>query len=597
MYAKSHMAIERFRLARERRQRRIQIDSALAAKKTPSEHAAAVPYNEFGPHHSAPDNTPYTQEPKTTADKWKSFAKVAVPIVAVGVGTALVGQEIAKRRKDDKSDAKPKEKLLARFATNIVDRAISSDKTPQNTIKNEKGDSKKENKDTKYNEELAAWINEATGVTMTAAGAGVVAGLLGVMGITIEPHRNLTHKSLKPHEWISKAIRFEQKTLGVKDLTIWAAAHRGHHRWTDFRAKRFIHAARAVEWIQKEEAAGRKVDVEVPKHFKHFDPRVPEFPADRAIKIGQMAEFDAASRMGDAFERPTNYTSDQIKEMLYPEEEDFYPDYKKKKPDDYTSDEIMDMLTSDPHSPLYEPGTNGVRGTFKNNFSRYKYRADLFRNRPEFKDPDLQTENDKLPPEERKDEKVWPYVVAGFALPAAGVLLSRGKYEPKDFAIAAIGGAAVNGARAGLEIFGGNTTNALGHSGDAIDLVRKLFKKDYLIPINPDGTLATDTTLAGVVGKIISLLTLDEVGRQKDHHDRPGEPAYSAAQGAQKWMEATWGSSLEAIANSSIPLFEPGEGFDLDEDERRPDDPHKAMDLVMLTRREQRVKEEYELAA
>lgn len=573
-------------LERERRVRRRKIETALAAR---AEQSATIPDQSLSilddrpPHHDSPSALPYTQETPTRTEKLKKIAKVAVPIIATGVAAALVGREISKRRKNpDQKKESRKERFITRIASNIAERV---------------GDKAGENKKEKYNERLAEWIKEATGVSVTSAAAGLVAGVLGVMGITIEPHRNLTHKSLKPHEWIRKAIRFEQKTLGVKDLTVWAAAHRGHHRWTDFRAKRFIHAFRAVEWMKKEEAAGRKVNIEIPTHFRHFDPRVPEFPAERAIRIGELAELDAASRMGDAFERPTTYTPEQLKKMLYPEEEDYYPDYQKDDPDNNTSDRIMDHLTSDPHSPLYEPGSNGVRGTFKNNFRRYQARADFFRMRPEFKDPDLITENDRLPPEERKVEKSWPYVVAGFALPAAGVLFARGKYKPEDFATAAIGGAIANGARAGLEIFGGNTTNALGHSGDAVDLVRKLFKKEYLIPINPDGTLATDTTLAGIIGKIISLLTLDEVGRQWDHHKRPGDPVYSAAQGAKRWMEATWGSTLEAAAKSPLPLFELGEGFDLEEGERRPDDPHEAMDLVMLTRREQREREMYALAA
>lgn len=501
-----------------------------------------------------------------SGDKWKSRAKTAAVLTA-GAVVLVGGHELAKRSN-------------IKNAARVLYSAGKGHLFSENNLEGTKS-------------KLAKGLKETANVVIPAVELGAVGAGAGVAGITVLLHREITHKSIKTNKWVRRLIEFEQKTLGVNRPDEWGKVHRHHHRWTDGKALRFIQAARAIEWIQQEKVAGRTVDVEIPTHFKNFDPKVKEFPADRVIQIGRLAEEEVIERMGDAYERPKNYTQDQLREILYPQERDYYPDQVLKKgPDEYTSDEIVDHLTSDPHSPFYERGPNPVKVTFKKNPTRYGARKDFLHLRPEFADPDLLTEQDKLPREERIEPKKWPYVVAGFAIPTAAILLTRGKYEPKDIVLAALGGSMANGVRAGLEVKGGDLVNAWGHSGSGRNIFRALFGRTFEIEVNERGTIAKNSAGTGIGGMMSSYGTLGEGGMQENHHLRPDLDWFSLADSTvQRVIDDPWGAGLHLLTLSGLPIVEPGEGFSLEPGERRPDIPHEAMDLITQTRREQREKD------
>jgi len=91
-----------------------------------------------------------------------------------------------------------------------------------------------------------------------------------------------------------------------------------------------------------------------------------------------------------------------------------------------------------------------------------------------------------------------------------------------------------------------------------------------------------------MIGRILSRITFDEVGGQDHHHHLPADIAYTNLTGWAAWKRAPWGSLVKSLAHSKrFPLINPGPGFDLKPGERRPDEPHPAMDIIHLRRAEQ----------
>lgn len=408
----------------------------------------------------------------------------------------------------------------------------------------------------------------------TILGGGAAAGFLGVAGITVEHHRNLTHRSLEPHPLVSALVRAEQSSIGVGDPTIWASVHRIHHEMTDASLFPFYKIAEAIEWTQRPENVGK---VDVPESFPHLDPFVPEFSRDEVVTIGSLAKDHLKEKLGDAYKEKTDYTADEIRDMLNPTSPRFvYPDYQHHE-GEWTQDDMAQVLLTDPHSPVLAGSENGVRRVALKNIGLYHNAASLYYDQPEMKPEDLQHPDGKNTRVRARD------VIAGFALPTAAVLFARGKYDKKSVAEAVVTGAAINTARVGMELVGGNVTNSMGHAGifDRSRLAQSLFRKKYDIQLNDDGSVTTDTVHSGILGKLLSWATLDEVGGQQQHHLYPEKIAYTSKEGLEAVKEAPWGSFLAYLAkNKHIPLFKEGQGFE----GTRPDVPHEGVLLIQQAR-------------
>lgn len=412
--------------------------------------------------------------------------------------------------------------------------------------------------------------------TALIVGAGGVGAVLGVAGITLRSHRELTHRSIELHPLLQKLSDLEQRSLGINQPTTWAAVHRIHHSMTDASLFPFYKINHAI-------AAAKERGIAVPESFGYLDPFVTSFSREQVEKIGTLADGEVRQRMGDTYVQPTFESNAEIEQILNPTGPTYYyPDYGKKT--DYTQDDIAHILLTDPHSPaLIGPlhRRNGVQTVVTKNAFLYKTTADMFRTKPDLKPEDLKTGN------EGKEKSTKPAVIGGIALPAAAVLLfraatKRGGFKPKDFAIAAATGATIYGVKAGLEVLGGGVVNSFGHAGklDSKELFRAALKRDYKIGLKPDGTLATDTVYSGVAGKLLSWATFDEVGGQAYHHANPEAIAYTARRGAKGWWDAPWGSFIASIAKSKIPLINEGKGFD----GPRPDVPHEGVMLIQKAR-------------
>jgi hypothetical protein len=410
--------------------------------------------------------------------------------------------------------------------------------------------------------------------------AGVGLGILGGMGITLRHHRELTHRSVDLHPALRASIDFEQRTNGVGDPTIWAAVHRIHHHFPDATLYPYYRIARAVDWIT--ENPDKADGVVIPKTVPHLDPYVEEFDMKDVLEVGNHAKEYVKNRLGKDYEPPKDYSPAQLEEELYPKTPQyFYPTGEKHK-GRYSQELIADILLGDPHSPVRvpPPERNGVRGVLKGNFTMYRRAANMFRARPDLKPEDLQHEDGKNKTYSRYD------VLAGIAVLSTAALIRRGKFTPKDVAIAALAGLAIAGVKAGYEVLGGNIVNSFGHAGvlDSRRITRALAGKEYKPKLNPDGTLSADSVGAGFLGDLFSLMTLDEVGGQDEHHNAPEKIAFTSKKGLESLRQAPWGNFLSALAkNKYFPLINPGSGFS----GRRPDLPNPAMEIIHRRRIEQ----------
>lgn len=413
--------------------------------------------------------------------------------------------------------------------------------------------------------------------------AGIGAGVLGGVSITLRHHRELTHRSVTLHPLLQDAIDFEQRTLTVEPR-IWAAVHRIHHQMADATLAPFYRIARAVNWIRdnSEETRG----VVVPETFPFLDPYVDRFKFEDVMEIGNMAIELMKERMGVQYRAPEKYTPRQLKTLLNPTEPRYWYSIREHRGDEYTQEELADILLGDPHSPVRvaPPDLNGVRFILAHTTGLYKMTADLFKAHPQLMPKDLQTEDGQV-------KKYGNFDLAlGFAIPSMAVLIARGRLGPKDVLTAAVAGSAINGMRIGFLIFGGKLVNSLGHAGtmNKGEVARVIRSQEYTPKLNPDGTVATDTSDNSWLGRFFSRMTFDEVGGQKEHHEDTGKIAYTSKKGFKAWMEAPWGSLVSALARSKyFPLINPGDNFNLKVGEIRPDQPHPAVEIIQRLRAEQ----------
>lgn len=414
------------------------------------------------------------------------------------------------------------------------------------------------------------------------AATGVAAGLVGVAGITIRHHRELTHKSLELSERLQKAIDLEQRSLGVKEAGPWASVHEIHHAMRDATLFPFYRIYHAIE-----EAKTRGIPI--PDSFLHLDPGVDQFDRKTVETIGRMADTLVKDRLKHLYKPPAFTEDAEILKTLNPTEAQYhYPKrVRKNSAGEYTADELARLLLTDPHSPPLMRGENGVQSVAKSNISLYQVPADAFRFIPSIKPEHLQRPEDFQVKNEGADWKTRRAVIGGFAIPIAAMYAINRDYTWKGFGKAILEGAAINGIRIGTEVVGGNVTNSAGHMGDPVqtEIAQAFLNRTYKIKLKSDGTYSTNTVGKGLMGKLASWATLDEVGGQEVHHEKPWKIAYTDAEGRQAVIEAPWGSLLEYLAkNDSIADIKRGEGFGGKE---RPDVVHPAVKLIEDKRAEQ----------
>lgn len=417
---------------------------------------------------------------------------------------------------------------------------------------------------------------------ITATGLGL--GMLGVMGVTARHHRQLTHRSLEINPLLASVIDYEMRFYSP-DPIIWAAVHRLHHDFPDATLYPFWRKARAINWAEAnpDQAQG----VIIPDSYSHLDPFFDRLPKKDVLTIGHFAEENLKQRLGRAYEPQGALSKEELQRILNPTEPQYHYPKDLSHAGEYSQDEIARILLTDPHSPalIPPPEKNGVRGVLRRNVGLYGRASHLFWNRPDLIPEDLRT--DRVA--DHREGRIRDFI-EGSLLAATLVLLVKNRYEPEDFLKAIIAGTAINTVKLGLHIFGGNVTNSLGHAGVMTpDRFRQAIGgKEYKPTLNPDGTVSTDSVNGGLFGRLISMLTLDEVGGQDVHHRAPWQIAYTFKEGWEGWKETPWGKFLSVLADSKfVPFIRPNKGFDLKEGEIRPDMPHPAMDIIHLRRIEQ----------
>lgn len=415
----------------------------------------------------------------------------------------------------------------------------------------------------------------AVGAVLVAGGA--LQGMGAVAAITVHEHRELTHRSLETSPALRKYATFESDAI-AQDSRVWAAVHRLHHRYADATLYPFYKLARYAQARQDfANTAWGTAQPAMPNDFEKgiLDPFA-GFTLEQAIGIGKSAEAEIRDKLGDAYTPPNieefteaeaNHIIDTTKAKYY------YPQTKKPKNQPYTQDEKARILLTDPHSPaLTHPrgkNKNGVRQVLFSNIPLYRVTSKLFKDRPELMDKDLQKEPAS------KVEKKWLPPVAVYAANigavAVGSVLVRGKFGVAEAAFSVPAGAFMATVKIAIKLSGGNVTNSGGHAGQ-LQGIRGMYAHNRELKLSSDGSLSTDTSRAGFAGKLLSIMSLDEVGGQDKHHKNPHLIAYTLAKGWQKIKDAPWGSALQYLSARKKPvLVRPGKGFDLKEGESRPD--------------------------
>ncbi|MBI1862997.1 hypothetical protein HYS00_02670 [Candidatus Microgenomates bacterium] len=433
----------------------------------------------------------------------------------------------------------------------------------------------------------AEFIRPLAKATAVATAAGAAFGVAQSIGVTIEHHRRRAHQSLDPHPAISKTVRFVENTTAVESSS-WAAVHRElHHGHADASLSPFMNVARAIHWV--EEHPDEAGDIEIPESFPHLDPYVDAFSRDDVLTIGGHAIESLQDRMGDQYQPPETYSREQLDTLFHPEEPQYY--YKMeppKKDGDYSYEETEAILLRDPHSPILIPPDkkghqNGLRGVYKYNVPLFQHPRNLFKKHPEFKPVDLRD------PELSTAQKAAAWT-AGFLIASGAVFAARRDFSRKGVVIAAAAGSAANLARIPTYLNGGKITNAAGHFGpmDEQKLEEALFSRDSLPELNRDGSVSTNTVRAGILGKALGVLTLDEVGGQGDHHDYPENIPYTTKTGWEGFKEAPFGTVTKMIAESRLPFLNEGKQFDGIAKKDRPDMPTPGVLLIQRRRAEQR---------
>ena len=423
-----------------------------------------------------------------------------------------------------------------------------------------------------------------------AMAIGSLWGLADAAMLTIIQHRYLTHDSVKPDPALVELNKLSRSTLGSSENgpVYWADVHLDHHQFSDVALFPFIKVSRALNWLDEQKKQGLVPDIAIPERIDHLDPLVDDgrYPTELVRKIGDLGEAHAKAKLGALYTAPQQYTLEELQEILYPTEPDYlYPKFiRRTSIEDYSPDEMTRIVTQDPHSPPYADKLNGVREILMKGILPYYAAATVRELEPDVVEARLQ------PLLRRKKSNVLPKVLAGVALPAAGVFLWRRKFTKEDFAIAAATGALAAVTRAAQEAITAMGVNSAGHAGDELTtkvLLQAMFGREYKIKLHSDGTVASNTTGDGLIGKLINAASFGEIGGQEHHHNNPGHDKYSDKKGLAGWVDDPWGSFIDFLVRSDLPILQPGNNFGLPPGERRPDEPHPATLLIQEWRAKQ----------
>ena len=380
---------------------------------------------------------------------------------------------------------------------------------------------------------------------------------LSLMRTAVEDHRINTHESLEAPVRVEQAMRFGGAHL--TNTKRWAAVHTVHHSTPDANLFPFVELADLVDF-------GGVKPSNMPETMYGMDPVALEIDTATALAIGR-----SARTIVEGFYTPQEeYQVDDVARIFFSRDPRYFYEDKeimdaerKAGPMDFDPDNppnLVDIrfLLRDPHSPVLH--RQGIPGILRYNVSLYGYAETHFQQEafmPEY----LALDNvDRFLSDNRGKIRLG-YV----ALMMAAAVGTGGKYGKMDILRNATFGAASSGLAVVALIAGGNTTNALGHAGDLHALSFEEFMDGKVIPKH-DGTFTTNSPLLGP-------MSLDEVGGQKPHHDRPDLIAYTHDKGIRGFVAAPFGKTLEAMARNKI-VFKVGKNFGGD---HRPDDPSEAV--------------------
>jgi len=384
-------------------------------------------------------------------------------------------------------------------------------------------------------------INEALGSPISKENALFAGGAaLFFVGVTtVLNHREKTHHSLKAKPLMEGVSRFAMWLLGTVPRH-WGRVHISHHAARDANLLNILETADGLEWLDSHP----EVKAAVPEKFHGLDPVTPLTPA-------QIKAIGASARkqVQDRYERPETYSSKELERLLDPTTRRYLYPHKSeisKAPQIRAGDKSIQRLYSvlvDPHSPPLH--ILGVLGMLRDNVPNYRANQEDVRAFEEIGEYDLGRDN-----KDKKffDKSKWGLgVFFGFNILFQAA--RRRELSTKALGQAALSGSLVGGAIGqGLKI-AGNITNGLGHAGRSI--VEALLKGRPLP--NMDGTFTYNA-------KSFNLFTLDEVGGQKNHHEKPWQVAYTDSTGIRKFVEAPFGTVIDGLAQRNI-LFEAGDAF------------------------------------
>lgn len=412
------------------------------------------------------------------------------------------------------------------------------------------------------------------------ARAGLAAASIGA-----QAHRGRSHRAIELHPAIAKTLETEQLAAGT-NTTEWAANHRmHHHQFPDADLYGFWKTTHAIQYCLQNE-------VEVPDTYRGLDKGVEEFSLEDVMIVGQMADEYLEGILGDNHWTPdfTGLSYSEIRQFLQDDSPKYqYDESFFDKTHTFTDDEVNHILLRDQHSTALAPansdGTwNGVRYVFKNNIKLSSVPTRMYRQRPYLLPDDLKDpKNINNKPIGNNKKSVY----AGFAIFGLAAVALSGDKSPKGLLKASAAGSIVNAAGLLSLKEGGDLVNAFGHMGPMTpELIKKaIFCKDFDLQPNPDGTYASDTENGGFIGKLMSIFTLDESGKQQMHHDYPAEIAYDPPK-QKNWKNTPFGSLLEYLAdNPRVSLIKRGPSLPVDEHERRADEAHPAMLIIWENRR------------
>jgi hypothetical protein len=375
------------------------------------------------------------------------------------------------------------------------------------------------------------------------------AGLINI-ATTVYEHRQLTHDSVKLKPVPKMLSRLILMGTGVKPR-IWADVHRTHHSYTDVNMGPILETADFLEWAATNPDRISPDDLPETFPISTLDPAA-ELSLDDVRKIG------GATRelVKDRYVAPLDYSEDDVVRLLDTSTPRFqYEDKprrfgksgrKRTTPEPIPEGSVHNLFPElrDPHSPPLHKG--GILGILHENVFRYQELAKYHEGNHDDKST-VSTHADKL------DEALFDKPAVGLIGIFAGNIALQVALN-KDRSAGGIARSGLKGSLVALgaisfSIWGGKVTNAFGHAGQ--DIVQGL--REGKPRVMQDGTYASDFPL-------LSPPTLDEVGGQKEHHERPWARAYTHETGWKGFKQAPFGTLVDYMARKGV-LWDKGDQF------------------------------------